>query len=114
MTSMKMIAMYCLVFLHRHLNKDIEDIMKDSRDLFIRKNMDYGSSFEDFSLIGIIVRMNDKINRMKRLHETNEQNVKNESIIDTIEDLYNYSMNGEDYERAAQIRDELKRRNQED
>lgn len=92
MTSMKMIAMYCLVFLHRHLDKDMNVIMNESRDLFIRKNTDYGSSFEDFSLIGIIVRMNDKINRMKRLHATNEQNVKNESIIDTIEDLYNYSI----------------------
>ena len=92
MTSMKMIAMYCLVFLHRHLNKDINIIMNESRDLFIRKNTDYGSSFEDFSLVGIIVRINDKINRMKRLHTMNEQNVKNESIIDTIEDLYNYSI----------------------
>ena len=35
-----------------------------NRSLFIKKNKDYGSSFEDFGYIGIIVRINDKINRL--------------------------------------------------
>jgi hypothetical protein len=92
MTSIKMICLSCLLFLKNETGRDVNEIMHSIRDLFIRKNSDYGNSFEDFSLIGILVRMNDKINRLKCLYSKNENLVKDESIIDTIEDLYNYSV----------------------
>ena len=92
LTSIKMICLSCLVFLKHETGRDVKEIMYSIRDLFIRKNSDYGNSFEDFSLVGILVRMNDKINRLKCLYSKTEHLVKDESIIDTIEDLYNYSV----------------------
>ena len=68
--------------------------MEVNRDLFIRKNKDYGNSFEDFKLIGIIVRLNDKINRICTLLEKRSTGpqVNDEAIEDTINDLYNYGI----------------------
>ena len=65
-----------------------------NRSLFIKKNKDYGSSFEDFGYIGIIVRINDKINRLKSLYTTKNCNVYDESFEDTVNDLYNYTILG--------------------
>jgi beta-glucosidase/6-phospho-beta-glucosidase/beta-galactosidase len=73
--------------------KTSEMIMDENRDLFKEKNSDYGNSFEDFGLIGILVRLNDKINRLKSISK-NGINVKNEKLEDTINDLYNYCVIG--------------------
>jgi hypothetical protein len=74
-------------------NKTSEMIMDGNRDLFEAKNSDYGNSFEDFGLIGILVRLNDKINRLKSITQ-NGINVNDEKLEDTINDLYNYCVIG--------------------
>ena len=62
------------------------------------KNNDYGCSYEDFGLLGIIVRLNDKINRIKVIiNKKTEQKVKDENIKETINDLYNYCVIGLSY-----------------
>lgn len=72
-----------------------ETIIDDNTKLFERKNADYGNSFVDFELIGIIVRLNDKINRILNLGETApESMLVDEKIEDTINDLYNYCVIG--------------------
>ena len=54
-----------------------------------------GNSFEDFAIIGIIVRLNDKINRIANLSKSNSKKVIiDESVEDTINDLYNYCIIG--------------------
>lgn len=87
----------CLDILTRN-NKDNlskEDIIESNRILFEKKNKDYGNSFEDFAIIGIIVRLNDKINRILNLSKSETKElVVDESIEDTINDLYNYCMIG--------------------
>ena len=63
--------------------------------MFQKKNEDYGNSFVDFGLIGIIVRLNDKINRLLTLlSKTSPKTpqVSDERIEDTINDLYNYGI----------------------
>ena len=73
--------------------KDQQEIMLENMNLFIRKNHDYGDSFQDFQIIGIIVRLNDKINRILTLLQDNQDNeVKDEAVEDTINDLYNYGI----------------------
>lgn len=77
--------------------KDIspQTIISDNTKLFERKNTDYGNSFVDFELIGIIVRLNDKINRILNLGDADPQTMKvDEKIEDTINDLYNYCIIG--------------------
>ena len=65
-----------------------QTIISDNTKLFERKNTDYGNSFVDFELIGIIVRLNDKINRILNLGDANPESMKvDEKIEDTINDL---------------------------
>lgn len=76
------------------MEKNNFDIILDKmRELYNKKNSDYGSSFdktyEQFGLISSLVRMNDKINRLNNLVKSNNVKV-NESISDTLLDLANY------------------------
>ena len=74
---------------------DSETIMTNNATLFEKKNADYGNSFVDFALIGIIVRLNDKINRILNLGGAPSANMQvDEKIEDTINDLYNYCIIG--------------------
>lgn len=91
---MKIISLSSLVYLSKCSNKGIGEIENENKELFKKKNKDYGKSYEDFGLIGIIIRMNDKINRIKSICIKNEIEVKNEKIEDSINDLYNYTILG--------------------
>ena len=72
-----------------------ESIIYSNRELFKKKNSDYGNSFEDFGLIGIIVRLNDKINRILNLGERDPgEFLVDEKLEDTINDSYNYCIIG--------------------
>ena len=63
--------------------------------LYIAKNKDYGDSFgEGFKEYGLsmpAIRLDDKIRRFKQLIKQSAE-VKDESIIDTLMDLANYSI----------------------
>lgn len=71
------------------------DITTDMAKTYADKNHDYGDSFEqslyEFGLIASIVRMGDKMNRIKSLSKK-EAEVKDESIKDTLLDLANYAV----------------------
>ena len=63
---------------------------------FVRKNHDYGNSFEKsldtFGLVAGIVRMNDKFERLVSLNDPNKDaQIASESLVDTLEDLSNYA-----------------------
>jgi len=64
-------------------------------ELYSKKNADYGSSFsklyEEFGLQSATIRLTDKLNRLKSL-TINKQQVKDESIKDTLIDLANYAI----------------------
>ena len=61
-----------------------------------QKNADYGDSFhktfEEFGPIAGVVRLNDKLMRVNNLMKGSKQQVKDESIKDTILDMANYSV----------------------
>ena len=62
-------------------------------ETYKKKNTDYGSSFdksmEEFGIISAVVRMSDKMERLKSLAKKDAK-VKDESIEDTLLDLANY------------------------
>lgn len=64
--------------------------------LYKRKNADYGNSFgKTFVEEGMAmprIRLSDKLERFKRLTKSGVQNVKDESIRDTLMDLANYAI----------------------
>lgn len=66
-------------------------VQYEALSLFKKKNADYGDAFAQFGAVGVIVRMNDKINRMVSLEKNKVQFVNDESIRDTLIDLHNYS-----------------------
>lgn len=71
-------------------------ICDEIKELYKRKNADYGDSFgKTFAEEGMAmprIRLADKLERFKRLTKTGVQNVKDESVRDTLIDLANYAI----------------------
>lgn len=83
------ILLSCVVaFSHHKHNKNSQQIYQESRDLFEKKNNDYGDAFMDYTTIGILVRLGDKIKRTENLIQKNQPNF--ESIDDSLFDSFNY------------------------
>ncbi len=75
------------------LANQFKSITEEMLQTYIRKNHDYGDSFnkslDKFGLIASVVRMNDKMERIESLMNK-EALVKDESIKDTLLDLASY------------------------
>lgn len=76
-------------------NNLFKEIVDEMYEIYVAKNTDYGSSvsdtFRDFGLVSFLVRISDKLNRLKTLSKQ-ESLVKDEKIEDTLIDLANYSI----------------------
>jgi hypothetical protein len=72
-----------------------KEICNRLNKIYESKNKDYGDSFskgfEEYGLVMPAIRLEDKIRRYKQLI-SQEAKVKDESIIDTLLDLANYSI----------------------
>lgn len=73
------------------------EITNEMAELHARKNADYGDSFgqtyRELGIISAVTRMSDKMNRLKRLvAHKDAQQVKDESIDDTLIDLACYAV----------------------
>ena len=70
-------------------------ITNQMHDIYIKKNHDYGNSFDksmdEFGMTSAVIRMNDKLERLKTLSRK-ESMVKDESVKDTLLDLANYAI----------------------
>lgn len=92
----------CMLELYA-LNKKVEGVDKHKKklqelnELYIKKNQDYGDSFglsiKKYGDVAYFVRAEDKLNRLESLlFGKNKQQVKDESIQDTLDDLLNYTI----------------------
>lgn len=74
------------------MNRELQykAIHDEALDLFIRKNADYGDAFATFGTIGVLVRIQDKINRAISI-DKNKISLVDESLRDTLLDLHNYA-----------------------
>lgn len=72
----------------------LEKIFKEMFSTYVKKNADYGNSFEKsiekFGLVASAVRLSDKLERFSNLI-SNDAQVKDESIEDTLLDMANYA-----------------------
>jgi hypothetical protein len=66
-------------------------IQSEGLELFKRKNQDYGDAFAKYGVVGVLVRMGDKISRLQSISTTSVSLVDTESLRDTLIDLHNYS-----------------------
>ena len=76
-------------------SKEFAEITAAMLDVYKKKNHDYGDSFnkslDEFGIVASVIRMSDKIERMKTLVKK-EAKVKSESFKDSLMDLGIYSI----------------------
>jgi hypothetical protein len=70
----------------------LERIQNECRDVFSRKNKDYGDAFAKHGTIGVLVRISDKMSRFTNISKKGLQiSVSDETLKDTLMDLHNYA-----------------------
>lgn len=77
--------------------KEFKAILDQMNDIYIKKNNDYGDSFnktcDKFGLTASLIRMTDKLNRFEQLiNPLTRLRCQDESIEDTLIDLANYAI----------------------
>ena len=66
-------------------------VQNEGLELFKKKNQDYGDAFAKYGVLGVLVRMGDKIARLQSISTKSVSLVNSESLRDTLIDLHNYS-----------------------
>lgn len=73
-------------------------LMAELTELMVRKQLDYGprniSDSPGGAMNGLLVRMNDKMQRLINLYYHSDGDPKNESLEDTFMDMANYGVIG--------------------
>ena len=81
-------------------NKRFRELVQEITSLHETKCRDYGTvadpiaNLREFGLLGVIIRMNDKIVRLKSFARNGQLYVKDESVVDTLKDLATYALLG--------------------
>ena len=66
-------------------------IQTEAMNLFVRKNSDYGDAFAQYGVIGVLMRIEDKLKRSMSITRTGVNLVNEEGLRDTLIDLHNYA-----------------------
>ena len=70
----------------------LEEIQQECKEMFKKKNSDYGDAFATYGTVGVLVRIGDKLSRFSNISSKKiEINVTNETLKDTLMDLHNYA-----------------------
>ena len=67
------------------------NVQHEGLNLFLKKNKDYGDAFAESGVIGVLIRLGDKIKRLQNITKTNITLVESETCRDTLIDLHNYA-----------------------
>lgn len=71
--------------------EQMKQVQQDALELFTKKNTDYGDAFAKYGVIGVLMRIEDKIQRSLSITKNGINLVNDESIRDTMIDLHNYA-----------------------
>ena len=71
--------------------EQMKQIQKEGLDLFTKKNIDYGDAFAKYGFIGVLMRIEDKIQRSLSITKNGITLVNDEGMRDTLLDLHNYA-----------------------
>ena len=71
--------------------EQMKQIQSEGLALFTKKNADYGDAFAKYGVIGVLMRIEDKIQRSLSISKNGVNLVKDEGIKDTLLDLHNYA-----------------------
>jgi hypothetical protein len=71
--------------------EQLSEIQAQALELFKKKNADYGDAFAKFGIIGVLMRIEDKIQRALSITKNGVNLVEDEGLKDTLLDLHNYA-----------------------
>jgi len=71
--------------------EQFSDIQRKALEVFKKKNADYGDAFAKHGLVGVLIRIEDKIQRALSISKSGVTLVDSESLQDTLLDLHNYA-----------------------
>jgi len=71
--------------------EQMKKIQKEAFELFTKKNIDYGDAFAKYGVIGVLMRIEDKIQRSLSITKKGVTLINDEGIRDTLIDLHNYA-----------------------
>jgi len=71
--------------------QQMQKIQKEGLELFEKKNKDYGDAFAKYGTVGVLIRMEDKLQRSISISNSGINLVNSESMRDTLLDLHNYA-----------------------
>lgn len=69
-------------------------VQEEGLNLFKQKNADYGDAFAKYGTIGVLMRIEDKLQRSISITNNGINLIENECIRDTLIDLHNYAAMG--------------------
>ena len=67
------------------------EVQANALELFRKKNIDYGDAFAKYGVIGVLMRIEDKIQRSLSITNNGVNLINDEGIKDTLLDLHNYA-----------------------
>jgi hypothetical protein len=71
--------------------EQMKKVQNEAIELFAKKNIDYGDAFAKYGVIGVLMRIEDKIQRSMSITKNGVNLVADEGIRDTLLDLHNYA-----------------------
>jgi hypothetical protein len=71
--------------------EQFKKVQNDGLELFTKKNADYGDAFAKYGVIGVLMRIEDKIQRSLSITKNGINLVNDEGLKDTLIDLHNYA-----------------------
>ena len=71
--------------------EQLKSIQNEALELFTRKNADYGDAFAKYGIVGVLMRIEDKIQRALSITKNGVVLVDDEKLKDTLLDLHNYA-----------------------
>lgn len=80
-----------LLLLHMNRVEQMKKIQNEALELFAKKNIDYGDAFAKYGVIGVLMRIEDKLQRSMSITKNGVNLINDEGIRDTLIDLHNYS-----------------------
>lgn len=71
--------------------EQMKQIQSEALELFKKKNIDYGDAFAKYGVIGVLMRIEDKLQRCMSITKNGVNLINDEGLRDTLIDLHNYA-----------------------
>lgn len=74
--------------------RQLKEVQTEAYELFCEKNKNYSDAFADYGIVGVLVRLGDKLRRAQSISNNSVVVAQSESFRDTLIDIHNYAAMG--------------------